>query len=242
MNGRSAATEPAPEPISLPAAVIGLLMGLLMAAGIALAIVSLLLWRSQGTIAVSRVTDTAVGKSTTTVTPAPSTTPGALPATSSTSSNTVTTKETTQPSSQPSDAVMGTLLGIATLLLLAGAFFPRITKITLPLGASLELDAEKVMAGQIAMEVAAQVKTTSGPLTDEEKAGVTPAAHDAVIRTAAATAVALDVARRALTDPKGYGQKHVGLTRDDVTFVRANRVLPEHVAKRVVTDALASVR
>jgi len=218
-----------------------------MAAGVALASVTLVIWRTPGTTATSHETDTS-NMHTITTSPAPAATPtpatGAAtsaaatvaPVTTSSDSTTKTAKDTSQ-QGLPSDAIVGTLLGTAAILFLTGAFFPRITKISLPGGAEIDVALANQITEKLTAHIGALLQQTS--FAD----AATPGALSGVsARTAAATSIALETARRIVADPKNYGVKHASLTDSDIDYVRTHHLLPDAVADRVVDQALQAIK
>ena len=241
-NSSTPAPDAAAQTITLPAWVVATLMVVLMAVGLALATVTLFIWRTPGISATSHESNTAVVHSITT-SPAPSASPSpdpgaatVAPVTTSSDSRTTTTKETSQ-QGLPSDAIVGTLLGTAAILFLTGAFFPRITKISLSGVGEIDLALASQITEKLTAHVGARLKQTS--FADIP----TPGAVSGVsARTAAATSIALETARRIVADPKNYGVKHASLTDSDIDFVRTYHLLPDAVADRVVVRALEGVK
>jgi hypothetical protein len=220
-----------------------LIMMSLMAAGVALAVVTLVMWRSPG-MTMSSHEDNVSTVTSSTATPVPSNLSATATPTASTPSLLPNAPFQMQSSVKdisqlglPSDGIIGTLLGTSVLLVLVGAFFPRISKVVIPGGGEIDLTP---YALQAATEIANQARLRLAQPPSAQRG----AAPDDVValgaRTGAATTVALQTVRRVLLDPKGYGRL-LGLSDDQIDYVRTHRQLPPELWPTLAQRALDSV-
>jgi hypothetical protein len=147
-----------------------------------------------------------------------------------------------------SDSVFSTMLGIAGVLFLLGAFYNRISKVTVA-GNTVELqplasttqDATAV-ASEIASQVGQQVRDASGAentVTTEEAAKLAEAGAVAAARMQS-QATTLRVAASAL--PAAVQAKTLTVSPDQLQALSTGAPLPDDLLKRLAEQALKDVQ
>jgi hypothetical protein len=147
-----------------------------------------------------------------------------------------------------SDSVFSTMLGIAALLFLLGAFYNRISKVTVA-GSTVELlphapmaqDAAAV-ASEIASQVGQQVRDASGAentVTTEEAAKLAEAGAAAAARVQSQAAT-LRVAASAL--PAAVQAKALTVSPDQLQALSSGAPLPDDLLKKLAEQALKDVQ
>lgn len=142
----------------------------------------------------------------------------------------------------PSDALIGGLFGLAALLMLAGAFHQRVTKINLPLGGGLELgsDEERAQIARRVAEVVPEVVAESGaqPTTPEETTRVA-----AKTATAAALAQQRAASLRSIAVQAEPDIAEIAVGGEELRRVRQGMplspALVDRLAERAVRDVFA---
>jgi hypothetical protein len=151
----------------------------------------------------------------------------------SVSAGKVTTTET-----GPSDTLVDFLFGLAAVLLLGGAFFTRITKISLPGGAGLEMGAVAIDFKKIEEEVARQVQQAIQEKPAAERPSAEEAAAIGVQATARAQQSVLQV--RLAVAPLAAPQPVTVETRE-LAQARRGMPLPDELVKRLAENAVQEV-
>lgn len=154
-----------------------------------------------------------------------------------------TTATTTQSDKTYSDALIGVLFGLGAVLVLAGAFYTRITKIALPGGSSIEMAAEQeaatvatAVAAKSKDAIATQLAATEGPPDEAQFA-------DLAARAASAAAVAqrqVALARVAAAEDEPHAAP-VTLRPEDVQRVQRGMPLSNETLDRLASSAVAQV-
>jgi hypothetical protein len=135
--------------------------------------------------------------------------------------------------SVPSDALIGMLLGVAVVLALCGAFYARVTKITLPGGAGLELGAADPTAVGNAVGEAVKRQIAKDPKTAEQASS-----PEAVVELAAKTATATAVAQQQAT---AISQAVVPAARAGVPGVPRGMPLSDELLAQLAENAVKEV-
>ena len=143
----------------------------------------------------------------------------------------------------PSDALVAGIFGAGAILMLAGAFYSRVTKITIA-GSGIEMtEAERRDAVDVSKAVQAQVESQVEQLLAAKGGTADPKrVSEAVTRTAAATAIAQEEARELRMFAAGSTfRAPIALEPERLQDLRKGNPLPpdvlERLAKRAVDEA-----
>lgn len=197
---------------------------LLLAAGLALAVYA----------GVIRTQLAPAGRTTVSAPPAIRT---AQPPRASKQAKLVITKQTTT-TDAPSDALLGVLFGTAGVLALSGAFYSRITKITLPGGGGVELTAlgndlqrvETAVPDEMEKQIAQLPPERKQALRSADIARITSRAWGGAQRAVLATRLS------AVHGPAPPAPAEIAPPR--VESARAGMPLPDELINRLVTTAV----
>ncbi|MBJ7607943.1 MAG: hypothetical protein JF887_00725 [Candidatus Dormibacteraeota bacterium] len=149
--------------------------------------------------------------------------------------NSVSTR-VTQSRSTPSDGVLGTMLGLATILVLAGAVLPRLLR--RERGGAADLDVAPMEAAA-ARAVTRQALSTPGRLAMRAGTDQHTQVAAAGALAAAATALAVARARQLLIDPSSVGEQ-LALSAEQIAQARRG-VIPPQVWDLLAAQALSDV-
>jgi hypothetical protein len=148
-------------------------------------------------------------------------------------------QQDTNRSETPSETYLGALFGTAAILALAGAFFTRVTKISLPGGAALEFSVVAKDLTEVAKSVPQQVQQAIERLPDSEKEALAPKVGDLA-------AAAADRAQQGVLEARSAVaglpvESPVSLTVEDISRVQRGKPLSDELLQSLVKDAVESV-
>jgi hypothetical protein len=142
----------------------------------------------------------------------------------------------------PSDALLGTLLVAGTLMVFAGAFFPRVRGLTLPGGAGVEIGAAQdanTVAEVVAEKVREQVRAMAAVTPQQAGPALTV---ELAAKAAAASAIAQqEVARLRAAAAYSPESAPVKLTAGDIGRVRRGMPLSRETLKELASTVVEDV-